>query len=254
MGTGMGKVNLLKEIVASLPNENIPVREVRIGPYLTAVAVGEPGEAEPLACGLASTVAPYLPGMKKMVRSTGSLEKLTAGELAAYLESDFPLETTIGLAAVNALLKVPEHCYEADHAMDMIWEKGRGNTVGVVGHFPFVDKLREKVGRLYVLEQNTLPGDLPADKASEVLPDCNVVVVTATIFINGTFREILPLCRDAFTVVMGPSTPPSPILFEAGVDALAGSTVTDADEILKAVSQGASYRDLSGVKKWTYLR
>jgi uncharacterized protein len=51
--------------------------------------------------------------------------------------------------------------------------------------------------------------------------------------------------------MLGPSTPPSPVLFDRGVDALAGSLAIEPDEVLRVVSPCATYRDLQGVRKWT---
>lgn len=78
--------------------------------------------------------------------------------------------------------------------------------------------------------------------------------LTATVLMNGTYAEVLPLCREAFTVMLGPSTPASPVLFDHGIDALAGSLIVDPAGTLLAVSQGATYRDLKGVSKWTWIK
>ncbi|MBW2084805.1 MAG: hypothetical protein JRI54_02110 [Deltaproteobacteria bacterium] len=127
--------------------------------------------------------------------------------------------------------------------------------MAVIGHFPFVERLREEAGELHVLELKTIPGDRPAAQAGEILPRCRTVVLTATVLMNGTYHDMLPLCRQPFTAMMGPSTPASPVLWRYGVDVLAGSTVVNPEECLKAVSQGAGYRDLKeSVKKWTWKR
>jgi uncharacterized protein (DUF4213/DUF364 family) len=45
-------------------------------------------------------------------------------------------------------------------------------------------------------------------------------------------------------LVLGPSTPLSPILFDYGVDILSGSVVENLDAVLQAVSQGANFRQV----------
>lgn len=249
--------NLIADILLKLPTAPVKVDEVRIGPFLTAVrpdkeALKKLGVEHEL--GLAATIAPYRPGMKKAIRRIGGLEGNTAQELADLLNSESLLESTVGMAAVNSLLEVPGPKYEETHAMDLVFDKGRGQKVAVIGHFPFVDKLRPEVDELFVLELKGFPGDLPADRASEIMPECSLIVLTATVLINKTFHQVLPLCRGAFTIMMGPSTPASPALFDYGVDVLAGSSAFEADFAIKAVSQGATYRDLGAVKKWSWIK
>ena len=250
------RLAVLDEILAALPRQARAVKEVRTGPYLTAVWVGgEQPESFPFAtsCGLASTLAQHEHGGKKPVRKLGALETLTAQDLAEYIKSDSPLEASIGMAALNAMLEVPAHCFAEKHALEIVFERGRNGRVAVVGHFPFVNRLRDEVKEVYVLELKEVPGDLPSSKAKEILP-CDVIVLTATVLMNGTYHEMLPLCFHAFTVMMGPSTPASPALWDYGVDVLAGTTVIDPKACLRAVSQGAGYRDLTDVKKWTWIR
>ena len=45
-------------------------------------------------------------------------------------------------------------------------------------------------------------------------------------------------------LVLGPSTPLSPLLFEYGVHLLSGSVVEDIEAVLQAVSQGANFRQV----------
>ena len=53
----------------------------------------------------------------------------------------------------------------------------------------------------------------------------------------------------AFKMLVGPTTPLSPILFDHGIHVLAGAVVTDLEPVLAAVSQGASFRQIPGVKR-----
>lgn len=250
--TGQGS-DLLAEIRASVPEDRTRVREVRVGPHLTAVwLAGESGG--PGACGLASTQPAHGSDRDLAGLDLGGLVGRPAGELADWFPAERPFLSSIGLAAINALLPPPLGALTSRHAMDLIHERGRRERVAVVGHFPFVTRLREAVRELFVLELVRRPGDLPAARASEVLPGCGLVVLTATVLLNGTFRQLLPLCRDAFTIMMGPSTPASPALFGRGVDVLAGSVVVDPAGCLSQISTGASYRQLAGVRKWTLCR
>jgi len=96
-----------------------------------------------------------------------------------------------------------------------------------------------------VLEQRPSGQDLPADAAYDVIPRADVVAITGTTLINHTFEGLMALCRPrALVLVLGPSTPLSPILFDHGVHILSGSVVEDVDSVLRAVSQGANFRQV----------
>ena len=115
----------------------------------------------------------------------------------------------------------------------------------MVGHFPFIPRLRERVGRLWVLEQRPHGEDLPADAASEVIPQADVLAITGTSLINQTFEGLMALRRPgALVLLLGPTTPLSPILFDHGVHLLSGAVVEDIDMVLRAVSQGANFRQV----------
>jgi uncharacterized protein (DUF4213/DUF364 family) len=84
-----------------------------------------------------------------------------------------------------------------------------------------------------------------------------VVAITGTSLINHTFEGLVQLCRpEAFVLVLGPSTPLSPLLFHYGVHALSGTVVDDVDEVLRYVEQGATFRQIHhhGVRLLTMCR
>jgi uncharacterized protein (DUF4213/DUF364 family) len=70
----------------------------------------------------------------------------------AYSES--LLEAAIGMATINSLLEVDEERCLALNGGDLIARKGKGKRVAIVGHFPFIAKLREIAKELWVIEKN----------------------------------------------------------------------------------------------------
>jgi uncharacterized protein (DUF4213/DUF364 family) len=177
----------------------------------------------------------------------GTLHQQTALELAQLARSESLLEASIGVAAINSLLDVPEErCVELN-AEDWLTERGRGRRVAIVGSFPFVSRLRDKVGTLWVLERRPSEGELLAEEASEVIPRADVVAITGTALINRTLDDLLAMCReDSSVMVLGPSTPLSPVLFDYGVDVVSGTQVVDTDLVLTLISQGATFRQVKG--------
>jgi uncharacterized protein (DUF4213/DUF364 family) len=97
-----------------------------------------------------------------------------------------------------------------------------------------------------VIEQRPRPGDLPAAQAAEILPSCDVVCLTATSFINHTIERLLPLCAESYVVLTGPTAPLTPRLFDHGIDAVCGSRVTDVQDVLRHISQGACFKQVRG--------
>jgi uncharacterized protein (DUF4213/DUF364 family) len=234
---------LVDELLNTLP-EGV-LKEVRIGAFWTAVVAEVDGQQR---CGLASTLRDdddHHHGGGAAVRDAGRLLDCNARELAELVRSYHPMEAAIGMATINALLPTQEEQWMDLNAGEVITQHGAGKCVALVGHFPFIPRVREQVGVLWVLEQRPAGEDLPAEAAYDVIPRADVVAITGTTLLNHTFESLMVLCRpEALVLVLGPSTPLSPVLFDHGVHILSGSVVEDIPAVLRAVSQGANFRQL----------
>jgi uncharacterized protein (DUF4213/DUF364 family) len=247
-------VRIIDDLIASLGGD-APLREVRVCAFWTAVVLDDG------RCGLASTLRPDEPqcaGPAPLVPRAGHLLEYSALELAEYAKSESLLEASIGLAAINSLLEVDEsRCVELN-AEEVILEKGADRKVAIVGHFPFIPRVREVAEELWVLEKRPVGGDLPADMAAEVLPQADVAAITGTSLINHTFEGLMKLCRPgALVIVLGPTTPLSPVLFDYGADIICGTLVTDAESVLRLIGQGANFGQVkrgAGVRLLTMAR
>jgi hypothetical protein len=232
---------ILDELLASV-RDDVPVRSVLVGAHYTAVCSQR--------CGLASTLLGCLPHGEETVRDVGRLHTKSARELAEYARSANPLEASIGLAALNSLLPPDWTAAPELNALAVLAARGAGKKVALVGHFPFVGELERQVGALWVLELRPVEGDWPAAAAADLIPQADVVGITSSALINRTFDGLLSLCRsDAFVVALGPTTPLSPVLFDHGVHVLAGSDVRDEAAALQTIGQGASFREVQGVRR-----
>jgi len=179
----------------------------------------------------------------------------SARELAEYALSENPLEASLGVAAINSLLDVDERNAIEINAAEVLAERGRGKNVALVGHFPFIPKLRQAVGQLWVIEQRPSEDEYPAESAADVIPQADVVAITGTALINHTLDGLLALCRpDALVMVLGPSTPLSPVLFEHGVTIISGARVVDEVAVMRTVGQGATFQQVEGVRLLTLTR
>jgi len=247
---------VLSDLLAAVSARAAAARpvEVCIGVHWTLVTVELEGR---VLGGLASTLSAgsHEHAGGPDVRDAGRLLSRSVTDLAALVGSDRVLEVGVGMATINALLDVDEGACVEVNAADIVAERGAGRTVVVVGHFPFVSDLRAVAGTLHVLELAPRAGDLPAEAAPDVLPSADVVAITGTSLLNGTFGSLMALCRpDAYVLLLGATTPLSPILFRAGVAALSGTQVADPDVVRAAVLQGATFRQIPGKRLLTMLR
>jgi hypothetical protein len=169
--------------------------------------------------------------------------------------SDSLLEAAIGMAALNSLLEVDLHSCTELNAAEIILRKGEGKNVAVIGHFPFLPRVRDQAKALWVIEKNPSAGDFNETEADRLIPGADVVAITGTSLTNHTLESLLALCsREAYIVMLGDTVPLSPVLFDYGVDALSGTRVVDADLALRCVSQGATFRQIQGTRRLTLFK
>jgi hypothetical protein len=242
-------MNSIDALLNSL-QADAPVRQVLVGAFWTAVVL----DGDPPRCGLASTLRAETHDDGPPVRHPGRLREHGGREMAEWLRSPRILEASIGMAAFNALLDVDESACTDLNAEKVIVERGAGRRVAIVGHFPFVERVRKAAETCWVLELRPRPGDLSAGHAAEVLPQADVVALTGTSLLNHTFDDLMGLCRpEAFVVLLGASAPLSPVLLEHGVDAVSGTKVVDVPAVVRAVGEGATFRQIPGKRLLTMM-
>jgi len=246
-------VSITQQILATLDLRG-QVRDVCIGLYWTAVAIEL---ADGTHGGLATTLGGGHDHHKGQppVRLAGRLQQLDVPELAQLALSGSVVEASVGWATINALLNQAQPHYVEVNAADVLLEQGRGRRVAIVGHFPFLAQLKPRVKTLWVLELSPREGDLPAQQAPVILPQADVVGITGSSLVNGTFDTLVKLCRpDAYVVVLGASAPLTPLLFDRGVQAIAGTVVKDVESAMIAVGQGATFPQIPGRRLLTAFK
>ena len=240
-------MKILHDLI-SLLNFNTKVKDIRQGVFQTGVMTRN--------AGLASTLPRDAIVQKPpMVKEPGSLLEKSPLELARLAYSDSILEAAIGLATINSLIDVDESSCLEINAAEIILEKGNKKRVAIVGHFPFIPRIRENVKELWVIEKNPKEGDIFEPEAEKYIPKADVVAITGTALTNHTMEHLLELCDpNAYIITLGDTAPLSPVLFDYGLDVISGTRVMDPDLALRCISQGANFRQIRGVKRLSMIK
>jgi len=212
------------------------VREVRLGLKYTVVML------EDGSCGLAYTPREEAAECGIGGQYPGTLKGRSVKELIPGFVSGNPVEVSLGLAAINAVVNSREPRPTSGDLLEVL-SLTPEDSIAVVGDFtPLVDNLRRHFDRVFVFEKKALRPEIytPCGKMAEVLPSCSVVIVTATTLINKSFEEVMALVgKPRATCLLGPSTPMCPEFFKATkVNLLSGIAVTGAERLLQLVSEG----------------
>lgn len=239
-------MEILDHLLASIPVEPIPVRNIMVGAHWTLVCSKY--------CGLGSTLIDHGPHGESLVRDVGILHQKSAQELAQWILSDNLLEASIGMAAINSLIDVDENRMTQINAAEVIKQHCNHKNLVIVGHFPFIERMKTIAKNCWVIEKQPIAGEFPEQAIQEFIPQAHVVAITGTAFINHTIEQLLSLCRkDSLVMVLGPSTPLTPLLFQYGISFISGSRVIDEEAATRTIQQGASFPQVQGVRLLTMV-
>jgi hypothetical protein len=234
-------MQLLEELIHSLKRD-LPVTAGVVGSHLIAVASRRLGLAAHL---------PRVEGGKPVSseKAIFSLVGRSARDLAMWLMGDEWLRAGIGMASLNSLLEIDCGKLREINAKHIIADRAAGKNLMVVGHFPFVNIIRPYVRNLWVMEKKPGAEHISEEEGYQLLPEADVVAITGSSLINHTFGRIMSHCRsNSFKIMLGPSTPLSPVLFDYGLDAIGGALVEVVNTVVAEVEQGAAFRNLKGVR------
>jgi len=232
-------MKLIEEILKEI--QDAPIDDVRIGLKYTAVKIGN-------RIGLAHT----MPDLRDTPRNVG---KLLGMKLASLAHSWNLTEAAIGAAAINAQLK-PKYYKKVNIFKHVLNIFKKYENIGVVGKFPFIESMKNNENNIYIFEQKPVNGCLPASAAEYHLPKCDLVIISGTTIVNKTLERLLEI-SNGYTMVIGPTTPLSSVLFEFGADIIAGvianANNSHKNNLLNIISQGGGTRDFQSVVENVYM-
>ncbi len=226
-------MKLIDELLEVADENDSPIKDVRVGVSWTGVH-GKYG-------GVCKTYGiPVVHG--NYTRDMGDLTSKTTLELAEYVKSWNLVEASIGVAALNSMMK-PRGKKDVN-ALDLIIEKSKNKKVIMVGKFPKIDEIRSAAKEFWILESDTRlinpkKGIITDSSAEYVFPRSDIIIITGSTLINKAMERYLNLAKqeDAYTIIMGPSTTMCDVLFDYGADMLAGVEILDPESLLKKISQ-----------------
>lgn len=202
----------------------------------------------PNGAGLVHTPARGSEGCRSLP-DPGSYQGRSLDDLAGLVQSDNIFERVLGYAAINA----HHNRYDLEgvsvNGLDMI--KPAGERTVVIGRFPELD---EKLPGAAVIEQEPGPGDYPVEAGAKLIPAAKYLAITASTLSNGSLAGLLELApASAVTVLIGPSAPLTPVLFEFGITTLSGFVPSDTDGIAQRIMEGAAVRALKPLGRYVTL-
>lgn len=213
---------LIEEITTDICVDHIHIGEtwtiVRAGPY----------------CGIAITVNEQNQPLPSCNQWVG--QKLSA--VASLCKSWNFFHASVGTAALNAFYNAPDRVFSIPgismtrNAFTDYAHSVKNKKAAIVGHFTNLERFLTGA-EVVVLERRPKEGDYPDSACEYLLPLQDYTFITGSAFVNKTLPRLLELSSGGQSIVLGPSTPMSPVLFEYGADELSGLALTalSAEEI-----------------------
>lgn len=223
--------------------------DVRIGLGYTAVKLSS-GQ-----CGVACVLRHRLDsGGCSLLSQAGTLSGQDVSQLISLTCSSNIVKTSVGLAAINALAEQGrEHSSSQQDLIDLlqITEKDQVGMIGCIE--PLVQKIRQRTDKLFVFDEakSELADITETRVIPDILPRCDVVLLSATTLVNKTFDALMRRSSQAREIcLLGPSTPLFPEFFQSrGVTVLAGRQILDADKLLQIISEAGGTRSFGNVTR-----
>ena len=231
------------------------VSEVRIGLGLLSVELDDGSLA------VSYVLRDELPPGCAVIPADMPLSGIAAREMAAwaFTSTANPLLTSLGVAVLNCVVDPAAiERRSRDTLAELISPE---DQIGMVGYIePMVKFLKSRTAKQLIIfdrSKEQLGDVFPESRQHELLPQCDILLVTGTTTLNRSLDAILELATNAREVILvGTSTPLYPEAFrDTKVTQLAGSLWQQEhrDAIFSAISEGRGMRALSTYGRKVFL-
>jgi uncharacterized protein (DUF4213/DUF364 family) len=226
---------LLRPIIAA------PIRRIVLGVNWTLV------ESE-TGCGLAQTPRRDAPGCQP-ISGAGDLAKRDLRSIAEFVHSDNPMETTLGMAAINAFHNRSDLTGSDENGLDAF--RDAEGPVTVVGRFPGLER---HLKSYRVVEREPREGEFPESAFRDLAAESAGIVITASTLANKSAERLFEQAEGKRIAIVGPGTPFAVDLYKFGVEVLAGSVVENADLAAIIVGQTGGAAALKQACRYVTLK
>lgn len=198
-----------------------------------------------------------------IIPCAGNLVGMRVADLLPLYDSPSLTARSLANAAVSASFSVQNmtgHIFPGkgqDLLEKICAASDRNMHIALIGHFHFADELA-KLGHsldIYELDSRCFDGEIPASQIPQKLPTADIVVMTSSTLLTHATEDILSATRrDAFKMIVGPTVPLHPILWDYGFDAICASVIDDPTQVRNAAAQGGNHKQMTGAKKLNFTR
>lgn len=237
-------MDIYEDLISSVKNDfELKVTDLTVGVRWTAV------KTKKIGISITFDNNKHMTGIEE----AGNFAGIQAKKLLEYLKTFDTLKIGIGLATLNSLIKTPEK-YENINIFDYLVEKGKDKKILFIGHFEDIKKLEGIAKELTIMERKPREEDFLDTFQEYLIPESDVVAITGSTFANKSIKRILELSKGKFTIVFGPSTPLSEVLFDYGVDMIGGMVSKDDNKVFDIISQGGSIKNFKNYVDFITLK
>jgi uncharacterized protein len=188
-----------------------------------------------------STCFSATPGLTEDSGDTwlGDLIGKNAAETAQqYLAANDVLKIAVGMACLKCVIPLVSEFSESS-AFAPFSEETKTRSSCFIGHFQEAATWREEGRPVSIVELLPKPGDIHWDDSHQVLSQAEIVFMTGLTLVNGTFGEVVRRTPGAkIRVIMGPTVPLTPVLFNLGLHWLGTCRILDIAKTLRYFGQG----------------
>jgi uncharacterized protein len=144
------------------------------------------------------------------------------------------------MACLNAGIRKPETTLIGD-AIELLSACVPYEPSCFIGHFDLAAQWRRSGYPVTIVELAPRPGDIHWNHADEPLENASLVFITGLTLLNGTFHEVVRRTPNARArIIVGPTVPVSPCLFDYGIHVAGGTEVLDATRLLFYLQHGGT--------------